>query len=62
MSELQQYYDDFRRGQWAQEDPKDCPCGGSGWALSDVDTFHKCPKHHTDQPHPEDHEELEDAS
>ena len=28
------------------------PCGG--WILSDFDTWHHCPLHHTNQSHPED--------
>jgi len=57
---LQQYYEAFRSGYWADEDPKKCECGGSGWALSDVDTWHACPIHYDgSQPHPEDWEAQE---
>jgi len=52
---LQQYYDDFRQGWWADEDANKCLCHGSGWALSDVDTWHQCPIHYRGQPHPEDY-------
>jgi len=62
MSELQQYFDSFRQGQWAQQDPKDCPCGGSGWILSQLDTFHECPAHHEGQSHPEHEEHKSHAS
>ena len=34
--------------------PSRCPCNGSGWFLSDYDTWHKCSIPHKGQPHPED--------
>lgn len=40
-------------GAWATLNPSVCPCRGSGWMLSDFDTFHKCPAHNVGQPHPE---------
>jgi hypothetical protein len=46
MSELQSYYDTFKTGQWAHPDPRFCRCNGSGWALSEVDTWHKCRFHY----------------
>lgn len=52
---LKDYYDEFRRGYWADEDPNVCKCRGSGYALSDVDTWHECPFHYRKgQRHPED--------
>lgn len=48
---LQAYYDAFRQGHWATE--KGCLCRGSGWALSDLDTWHECPLHYEGQPHPD---------
>lgn len=51
---LQGYYDSFKLGYWAEEDPKNCLCYGCGWALSDVDTWHQCPIHFKGQRHPED--------
>ena len=52
---LQAYYDAFRAAPWAHEDTSLCGCRGSGWALSDVDTWHECPVHHVKgQAHPED--------
>jgi hypothetical protein len=57
MSELQDYYNQFNTGVWADPDPKVCLCRGSGWALSDVDTFHECRFHYTGQRHPEDEPE-----
>ena len=32
------------------DSPFDCWCGGSGWVLSDWDTFHECPHHYNGQP------------
>ena len=58
MSELQAYYDAFRTGYWAHPDARECRCGGSGWALSEVDTLHTCRYHYRGQPHPEDSEEA----
>jgi len=60
MSELQAYYDTFRTGCWATEDAEECPCHGGGWALSDVDTWHKCPTHYCGQALPEAADCLED--
>lgn len=45
--------------EWAayapEEDPKRCPCHGSGWMLSDYDTWHRCYVHNNGHiPHPED--------
>ena len=54
-SELQQYYDAVCRNPslWSHPDPAECGCHGSGWWLSDVDTWHECPAHYTGQTHPE---------
>jgi len=35
------------------ETPEECPCGGSGWAVSQLDTWEQCPQHYTGQTHPE---------
>ena len=56
MSELQQYFDAFRTGYWVKESAEECPCRGSGWALSEVDTWHKCYVHFDGQRSPEDAE------
>ena len=40
---------------WAVPNPRNCPCGGSGWLLSDYDTWHRCGLH-GGTPHPEDEE------
>jgi len=54
MSELQQYYEACKANQWVRKDETECGCKGSGWFLSQVDTFHSCPLHNTGQPHPEE--------
>jgi hypothetical protein len=45
---------------WVDEDEAACGCRGSGWWLSELDTFHKCPLHAPDAPHPLDEEVPED--
>jgi len=57
MSELQTYYDAFKTAYWADEDAAVCRCKGSGWVLSEVDTFHECPVHYDGQPNNESSEE-----
>jgi len=32
-------------GRWAEMNPSKCPCGGRGYVLSDLDTWHKCSVH-----------------
>lgn len=55
MGILQEYFNEFSQGYWADRDPKRCRCHGSGYALSELDTWHKCPYHHSkDSRHPED--------
>jgi len=55
ISEHQAHYDMMNTGCWAVRDAKECPCHGHGYALSEVDTWHKCPIHHAKgQHHPED--------
>ena len=61
MSELQQYYDAFASGVFARKDSGKCRCRGGGWALSEVDTLHKCPEHYAGQPHPEDFDCADDT-
>lgn len=61
MSELQTYYDNFSRGYWAHEDAAVCRCGGSGWVLSEVDTFHECRFHYDGQPNNESSDEEWEA-
>ena len=53
MSEHELYYSNFSTGYWAKKNPKECPCKGHGWVLSEVDTWHKCRLHFQNQPHPE---------
>ena len=45
---------DLNTGAWAEANPSKCPCKGSGWLLSDYDTWHRCPRHGAGVPHPED--------
>lgn len=51
-SEYSAYYEACRTGWWACED-ETCPCGGRGWWLSQLDTWHRCPVHGGSGPHPE---------
>jgi len=62
MSELQSHYEMMRSGCWASSDPEDCLCHGNGWALSEVDTWHKCPVHFRGQLSPEAMDHFEDES
>ena len=43
-------------GAWNCLNPSTCLCNGSGWLLSDFDTWHKCQTHNQGQPYPEDDE------
>lgn len=38
---------------WMNYNPNKCGCRGSGWFLSDVDTFHPCVYHNLGAPNPE---------
>jgi hypothetical protein len=60
--ELSLYYEGCQRGMFANEDAAQCGCGGHGWFLSQVDTWHTCPVHFANQPHPEDDDESSDES
>lgn len=51
---------DLDSGRWAEINPVRCPCRGSGWLLSDFDTFHACPVHGNGVPHPEDEDMVFD--
>lgn len=56
MSEQASYIELFELFAF-DEDAAKCRCRGSGWALSELDTWHKCRihwKNHKDTPHPED--------
>lgn len=57
-SEASAYYAMMRSGVWAQEEPEKCLCRGNGWALSEVDTWHKCSIHYMGQTHPESCEDA----
>jgi hypothetical protein len=56
MSELSHYYNEVacNSSTWSHPDKKHCGCRGSGWWLSELDTWHECPYH--DGPHP-DHDD-----
>jgi hypothetical protein len=54
MNELQHVFQELQSGKWAEVNPDRCPCRGGGWLCSDLDTWHKCPIHGADVPHPED--------
>jgi len=62
MSDLQLHYESMTYGYWAEEDPETCPCHGHGWALSEVDTWHKCPVHFAGQAHPEVLDDEEESA
>ena len=47
-------YPDPNRMFIPEVNPSRCPCNGSGWFLSDYDTWHECGTHFQGQPHPED--------
>jgi len=61
MSEQSNYYENYcRAGAFASEDADECGCRGSGWFLSEVDTWHECPVHYVaGQRHPEDGDVFE---
>ena len=54
-------YRDLESGHWAHLLPTECPCHGSGWLLSNFDTFHRCPIHGQGVPHPEMDYDLDPA-
>lgn len=55
---LQAIYDNANSGAWETLNPYECGCKGSGWLLSDVDTWHKCRTHNLKASHPEDEGEY----
>ncbi len=60
-NEHEAHYRRCQTGEYfAHPDPSQCGCRGSGYYLSQVDTWHECPFHHiVGQAHPEDLEEFE---
>jgi len=53
-SEHEIYYREVACGSaWCDEDADRCGCKGSGWWLSELDTWHKCPLHAPNAEHPE---------
>jgi hypothetical protein len=59
-SEAGAYFEIFSLSYWADPDPNKCRCGGTGWALSELDTWHCCPIHGKGMPHPEEFEALDE--
>ena len=51
---LQGEYNFWETGMWQHPMEAECPCRGSGWALSDLDTVHRCRFHYEGQAHPKD--------
>lgn len=58
MTDMIQISSDLNSGAWAHPAPGQCPCRG-GWMLSDYDTWHRCPVHGTDVPHPDEAESFD---
>ena len=59
MSAMQAEFQYRESGQWAVRNPLACDCRGSGYVLSDLDTFHTCPFHKYDGiVHPEHEGEM----
>ncbi len=62
-SELQDYFNMVAYGgddsppPWIREEAAECGCRGSGWFLSQVDTYHRCPLHFHGQINPEMYED-----
>jgi hypothetical protein len=53
QTEAQMHIGAIRAGWSSTEDPETCACHGSGWILSQLDTFEECRIHYTGQTHPE---------
>lgn len=56
MSQMEHDYRELQSGRWAEINPSKCPCRGTGWFNSDLDTLHQCPVHGGGVPHPETEE------
>jgi hypothetical protein len=55
-----QYYQDVCCSHaWVHPDKAECGCRGKGWWLSELDTWHQCPYHGKDVPHPEDEQQYD---
>jgi len=46
---------------WADPNPFACLCRGTGWFLSDFDSWHQCPWHGENVPHPEENNQDYDS-
>lgn len=61
QSEAQMHTQAIEAGWSSTEDPETCACRGTGYILSQLDTFHECRIHFVKgQPHPEDDENEDD--
>lgn len=54
MNHVADFLNQLDTAVWNDIDPAKCPCRGSGWLLSDYDTWHRCRTHGIGVPHPED--------
>ena len=61
QNEAQREVAAISRGYVSEEDPRDCPCRGCGWILSDWDVWVTCPLHYKGGPDPETRMELIDS-
>lgn len=63
-NEFEAHYYNCEAGYFAHPDASQCGCQGTGYYLSQVDTWHECPVHHVPgQPHPEDNfEDFEEEA
>jgi len=52
MNSEQNYFNEMQSGLWADRNPSNCLCRGTGWVNSDLDTLHKCPLHGAGVPSP----------
>lgn len=60
---LQSEYNYMESSQWSDIDPTICACKGSGWVLSDLDTWHKCSSHFNKElGHPEENDYFDEIS
>lgn len=56
MSDIYTHYGQeyCNAGGWIRGVANECGCRGSGWWLSQLDTWHRCWAHNVGQPHPFD--------
>lgn len=61
MNSMELEYRYMESGRWSEMNPSRCPCGGKGYVLSDLDTWHKCSVHGEGVLDMEAEEDLPDA-